>query len=183
MSISNRYHGWIYSLPSMALALSLLQPPTPAMAQEIDEGTRIRLRLQADGPWSEGIAARMDSDTLVVRSKDGTSERSVAVSEIVRIQRYTGSKVGKGARIGGGVGFLIGAVLGAVTCNDDSDELFQCSNPGGALAGGLSLGALGALIGLAAGAATSSWADVDMGLRALVDPANGRFGLTMNAPW
>ena len=180
MSISNRYHGWINSLPSMALALSLLQPPTPAMAQEIDAGTRIRLRLQADGPWSEGIAARIDSDTLVVRSRDGTSEESVAVSEIVRIQRYTGSKMGKGALIGGGIGFLTGALLGAVSC---SEENIVCDTGSGAVAGGLSLGILGALIGLVAGAATSSWADVDMGLRAYIDPASGRFGLTMNAPW
>ncbi len=179
MSTSNR---WIYSLPSMALVLSLLQPPTIAMAQDVAEGTRIRLRLEADGPWSEGIAARIDSDTLVVRAKDGTSERSVAVSEIVRIQRYTGSKLGKGALIGGGVGFLIGAVLGAVACSD-SDGFYQCGIGEGALAGGLSLGIPGALIGLAAGAATSSWADVDMGLRAYIDPGSGRFGLAMNAPW
>jgi len=104
MSTSNRYHGWIYSLPSMALALSLLQAPTPAMAQEVAEGTRIRLRFEADGPWSEGIAGRINSDTLVLRSRDGTSERSVAVGDIVRIQRYTGSKMGKGALIGGGIG-------------------------------------------------------------------------------
>ena len=163
MSTSNRHHGWIYSLPAMALALSLLQPPAPAMAQEIGAGTRVRLRLEADGPWSEGIAARIDSDTLVLRSRDGTSEQSVAVGDIVRIQRYTGNKMGKGALIGGGIGAVTGVLLGAASCSEDNF--------------------VGALIGLAAGAATSSWADVDLGLRAYVDPVGGRFGLAVDAPW
>ena len=180
MSTSNRYHGWIYSLPSMALALSLLQAPTPAMAQEVAEGTRIRLRFEADGPWSEGIAGRINSDTLVLRSRDGTSERSVAVGDIVRIQRYTGSKGGKGALIGGGIGLVTGVLLGAASCSEDN---FVCDTGSGAVMGGLSLGIIGALMGLTVGAATSSWADVDMGLRAYVDPVGGRFGLAVDAPW
>ena len=180
MSPSYRYRRWIYSVPSMALALSLLQHPTPAMAQGVADGTRIRLRLEANGPWSEGTAAGIGGDTLLLRSRDGTSERSVPVGEIVRMQRYTGNKMGKGALIGGGVGFIAGALLGAASCSEDN---FVCDTGSGAVAGGLSLGVLGALIGLAAGAATPSWADVDMGLRAYVDPAGGRVGIVLGAPW
>jgi hypothetical protein len=179
MSSATRHRGWMY-LPSMALALWLLQSAVPAMAQEPEEGTRIRMQLEPDGPWSEGIAGGIDSEMLTVRSRDGTSEQSVAVSDIVRLQRYTGSKMGKGALIGGIAGAVTGALLGAISCSDDN---FVCDPASGAASGALSLGLLGSLIGLAAGAATSSWADVDMGLRAYTDPASGRFGIAMGAPW
>ncbi len=71
--------------------------PTPASAQDVAEGTRIRVRLNGERGWTKGTFAGMHDGVLVLADQEGAPERTFNVSEIDRIQRHAGSKYGKGA--------------------------------------------------------------------------------------
>lgn len=147
----------------LLLALFLLfVRPVLGQTPSLEPGTR--LRVHADGLQLSGEFIRWDGDTLVVRGENEVpgvrSDHVTAISEIQRLDRGVprsrGGGAARGAKWGGAIGFIAGAVLGAVdqhNCAEEGKYLCFTGNPEikGALAIGALYGGLGAGIGALVG--------------------------------
>ena len=177
---------------TMILALLMFVPFTSVTAQEppsVKVGDRVRVTAPDLGIRKQaGRFAALRADTLVVAVADSTMTFPVASVTRLELSRGQKSYGGAGARIG----FLSGAAIGAIIGFTEGDECrlicTRSANPlsaeARAVLGAISLGGIGALIGLVAGRLhkTDLWEEVPLDqLRVSVGPQrDGRFGLGLS---
>ena len=179
------------SLAGAAL-LAVVLVPDWAAAQEaspsrapaaVAPGARVRVTAPGGAEPRVGTLVALTPDTLTARWATGDSG-AVALAEV------TGLEVSRGLRgrpwRGAGLGFLGGAVIGAVWgaktyegCNPQEPCIdFAGSDAASATAGAIVLGAAGALVGGVVGALwrAEAWRPValERGRVGLVTPARGR---------
>jgi hypothetical protein len=163
---------------TLLLAVWCLTLTMPAGAQDaatLARGARVRVTVGA--PWSEQYTAKIDAihgDTLLL---EGGATRVVLFRSLERLEVSQGRR-GHPWR-GAGIGFLVGAVTGAVlgpyTVPGEGDTAESK-----AVAGAVLLGAAGALSGVVIGALikTDTWEEVPLeGLRVSIAPRGGGVGV------
>jgi len=145
----------------------------------VDAGSRVRIAAPALGPKSQvGTVVSLTKDTLVLRQGSSVATRSVATSDITRLEVSKGSytRKGKGALWGLLIGAGAGAVLGYALyeepkCNPPS---FGCgpvivgpdSKGSNAVYSGVAGGIVGAVIGTLVGSSSRDrWAPATVGTR------------------
>lgn len=147
------------------VVFSILFFSVPLHPQSLEPGTP--LRAHARGYTVTGELVRLGPDSLDLRSDPRSAapgaDRSIALSDILRLERSVPRSRGRGAARGAVWGGVIGAVAGAVVgaidqsgCPDGGwNGWCFTGNPEikGALVGGAILGGLGAGIGAGFGAA------------------------------
>jgi hypothetical protein len=135
-------------------------------------GSRVRVVTPAFGT-QEGIAVSVTGDSLIFRAADDSEYQPIPVAQITKLDMSTGTYSRKGTFAG--VGFLIGATVGAVagaasypkpTCDTRLQTCFNNlvgpgSRKSSAILGGALLGLVGAALGAFVGAQpTDTWASV-----------------------
>ena len=145
----------------------------------VDAGSRVRIAAPVFGPKSQvGTVVSLTRDTLVLRQGSSVATRSVATSDITRLEVSKGSytRKGKGALWGLLIGAGAGAVLGYALyeepkCNPPS---FGCgpsivgpdSKGSNAVYSGVAGGIVGAVIGTLVGSSSRDrWAPATVGTR------------------
>lgn len=149
-------------LPAIVLAALALTPGAAELAAQAAEGDTVRISTA----WGRSVyqLRAIRGDTVVVEEDDAIF--GIPRSHIDRIEvgtRRGPEQVVYGALIGAGIGAAAGAVLGfGLGTSCESGELGCVPAGEAAAAGGLVLGAVGGIAGLAAGAlAPWSWKRVD----------------------
>lgn len=135
----------------------------PLAAQRLDSlvsGARVRVTRQAPARSVVGTVLHADSVELVVAPKRGGSTLTMRISEVQRVEVSLGSRPRAAAfRHGAGVGFLVGAGVGAVATSlairSDRRSKCDCMISGTAVVGVLSVAFTGVttLLGGALGVA------------------------------
>lgn len=173
---------------AFVLALALVQAAVcTAQQADLAAGTRVRLvtpSLQADHQLARIVSA--DKDSIVFRSDAYPVTRSLAVSDIERIDVSGGShrQTGRGALMGLAIGGGTGIVLGLATYEPCTSWCFGPSSRGesAALAGGV-LGIIGAVTGGLIGAfhKKEEWKPLAVKPTAALTPAGERtFGIQVS---
>jgi hypothetical protein len=143
--------------PILSILLLLFAAPVDGQTPPLESGAP--LRVHARGFTLSGELVRLDTDTLVLRPAGATtdlrSDRAIAVSDVLRLDRKVprtrGRGAARGALWGGVIGAVVGAVAGAADEPNDSGlgagwTRTDTAQLGAAVLGGLGAG-VGALIG------------------------------------
>jgi len=149
----------------VALVLCCVLAPLAASAQI--PGERIRITLAAER--IVGVLGEMRPQELIVlQHAGGTGLRSIALGEVLRLERSigAGSRWKRGLLIGGLSGLALGAVLNAQESGSDCDPSeFTCLgvNPVSDESALVVVGVLGGLIGAGIGSAfrTEQWEPIE----------------------
>jgi len=156
----------------LTLLIIIAAPSAQAQANpDIRIGNRARITSpEVSGGRTAGVLERSTSDTVVL------SGHPISRTSIARIEVYAGRK--SYGLAGAGVGLVVGAGLGAVSCTDYCDSDVGPAVP--AILGGL----LGALVGGVVGGLfihSDRWKTTSLE-SLLIQPAagpNGSFGMTV----
>jgi len=148
-------HTFLCSLLLASMpALAWTQALTPAIADQINAAARARVRL-VDGRRGMLYRPRVDSSSLnydhseSVNKGESTEEipRPLLLGQIAQIEVTSGSQVGRGAMIGGGVGAGL-ALLAIVACRGSVCQPASAKQGVLAVAGWIVIGAgFGSMIG------------------------------------
>jgi hypothetical protein len=151
--------------PRLLVLLAAVLVPQVASGQAIMPGSRVRVTQPGEGR-RVGTVVQVTADSLEVRFADRTVPTHMAVGQLTRLdvslgkERRVMHRAGVGFFVGGGVGAALGAI-GESDC--DSSELFCLGAGGGALLGGIFLGAVGGVVGMVAGLSPSErWERVSL---------------------
>jgi hypothetical protein len=165
-----------------------LMTPVVVLCQEmgtteivvVDAGSRVRIAAPVFGPKSQvGTVVSLTRDTLVLRQGSSVATRSVATSDITRLEvsKGTYTRKGKGALWGLLIGAGTGAVLGYALYEEpkcDPQNFFGCgpsivgpdSKGSNAVYSGVAGGIVGAVIGTLVGSSSrDAWAPATVGAR------------------
>ena len=120
-----------------------------------ERAARARARLvMRDGTQASARGLTIGEATASWTDADTGAPASAPLTEIAEVRLENTS--GRAAAIGGGWGFLIGAILGAIggiqSSSEDDGEFFDTTPFSGAVIGGVVAGTIGWLIGLPVGA-------------------------------
>ena len=162
-----------------AVLVGVLVFPPLASAQTLAPGTRVRFSHPGEGRRTGAVIA-LAADTLEVRI-DGRAEAArLPIDQISRLEVSRGMQRQPLRRAG--IGFVVGAAIGAIGvaaeesgCHRETE--FCLGAGGGALVGGIFYGAVGGVLGLAAGVIPSEkWERVPIEPRrvSLVAAPSGR---------
>jgi len=143
-------------LPVLLVGLFML--PQALAGQSIVPGNRVRVTHPGEGT-RVGTVVALTADSLEVRFAGRSDASHMSLDQVSRVDVSRGKERRVLRRAG--VGFLVGAGVGAVTgaisesqCEPETD--FICLGAdGGALLGGVLLGAVGGVVGAIAGLAPS----------------------------
>ncbi|HKP15702.1 MAG TPA: hypothetical protein VJT85_06545 [Gemmatimonadaceae bacterium] len=151
--------------------------PQLVSGQSIQAGSRVRVTHPGEGTRT-GTVVALTADTLDVLLEGRSAAAHLPLEQVTRLDVSRGMEHHVLRR--SGIGFLVGAGLGAVTgAIAESDcstakEFICLGAGGGALLGGIALGAVGGVVGLVAGLAPSErWERVTVQPRrvSLVSPS------------
>ena len=160
-------------LLSALFVISLVWPTglTGQNIQDLGRGDRVRVT-PSNGPSLEGSFLDLGPRGLSILDASN-GQYTVPVSSLRALEMSSGRRRGRGALIGGGVGFVAGLLLGAATsgdCTGDCDDPYGVGGGGlaeanatgmGALLGGVILGGVGAGVG-AIFLSPERWVTVDL---------------------
>jgi hypothetical protein len=137
-----------------------------------------------------GTLSALTAQIVTLRMEDTATEFTVPLDSVIKLEVHRGQRrhAGRGALIGSIVGVTTGVIVGAVVASAPATcEDLGWSEPCGAqlaLAGGLFLGASGALVGTVVGALirTDRWQEVPLDRLSvgLAPQRDGRFALAMS---
>jgi hypothetical protein len=161
-----------------ALLVGMIVFPQLAPAQTLVPGTRVRFSHPGEGTRT-GTFVALTADTLEVTLPGRTEPARLPLDQVTQLDVSHGMQRQPLRRAG--IGFLVGGVVGAVgtaaaesSCNRSEDFCFGAGV--GAFVGGIFYGAVGGVIGLAAGVIPSeSWERVKLERQriSLVTPSAG----------
>jgi hypothetical protein len=167
-----RFRLVLLAMVVVAAPPALRAQDTMVRAWPVAVGSRVRVLTPAFGT-QEGVAVSVTTDSLIFRPADDTAHEPIPLAQITKLDMSTGTYSRKGTFAG--VGFLIGATVGAVagaasypkpTCDTRLQTCFNNlvgpgSRKSSAILGGALLGLVGAALGAFVGAQpTDTWASV-----------------------
>jgi hypothetical protein len=164
--------------PRLLVLLAAVLVPQVVAGQAIMPGSRVRVTQPGEGT-RVGTVVQVTADSLEVRFEPDSLPTHMAVGQVTRLyvslgkERRVMHRTGVGFLVGSGVGAVWGAI-GESDC--DSSELFCLGAGGGALLGGVLIGAVGGIVGMVAGLSPSErWERVPLERRrfSLVAPTTG----------
>ena len=162
-----------------AVLVGVLVFPLVASAQTLAPGTRVRFSHPGEGTRA-GTFVALTGDTLEVTLPGRTDPTHLPLDQVTQLDVSHGMQRQPLRRAG--IGFLVGGVVGAVggaaaESGCERTEGFCLGAGGGAIIGGVFYGAVGGILGLAAGVIPSeSWERVKLEPRriTLVAPSAGQ---------
>lgn len=179
-------------LIAVALAFLPISPLSAQVPQPPEPGDRIRVSTgrPPGGPdWIVGTLVEIMGDRLTLRpDREGRSEVELARDALTRMEVSRGRRAGSRWRRGLGLGFLAGAVAGAVVVPLAVDEEASDLSTGdavllGAGYGGVGGGLIGTLVGFTI--KVERWEEVPLAGSGGVSPFGGelRFTASLGFPF